>query len=69
MNTPSVEEVVKALRDPAHVHINMLRGGIAKLSPAQIGHLYRGAEAVEVVAEVMRQNPDSFPSPSSRDRP
>lgn len=51
-----------ALKDPVTVHINMLRGGIAKPTPTAIGHLYRGADAVEVVSEVMRQNPDAFPS-------
>lgn len=42
------------------VHLNMLRGGIAKLTPGQIGHLYRGEEAVAVVGEIRRQNPDAF---------
>lgn len=51
------------LADPNTVHINMLRGGIAKPTPAQIGHLYRGEQAREVVAEVMRQNPDAFAAP------
>lgn len=54
------EGVEDALKDPATVHINMLRGGIAKPTPTSIGHLYRGADAVEVVAEVRRQNPDAF---------
>lgn len=45
------------LKDPAAMHLNMLRGGIAKLTPAQIGHLYRGNEAREVISEVQRQNP------------
>lgn len=49
------------LSDPVAVHINMLRGGIAKLTPAQIGHLYRGDEAVQVIAEVLRQNPQVQP--------
>lgn len=44
------------LKDPKAVHLNMLRGGIAKLTPAQIGHLYRGEEADEVIREVRRQN-------------
>lgn len=48
----------EALRDPNTVHINMLRGGIAKLTPAQIGHLYRGEEAATVVSEIIRQNPE-----------
>jgi hypothetical protein len=47
------------LKDPNAVHLNMLRGGIAKLTPAQIGHLYRGDEAEEVIREVRRQNPPS----------
>jgi hypothetical protein len=37
----------------------MLRGGIAKPTPAQVGHLYRGDEAAEVIREVARQNPDA----------
>lgn len=49
----SVEAV---LTDPHAVHINMLRGGIAKLTPAQIGHLYRGEEAEAVISELRRQN-------------
>ena len=48
-----------ALKDPAVVHLNMLRGGIAKPTPAQIGHLYRGEEAAEVIREVIRQNPEA----------
>jgi hypothetical protein len=50
------------LMDPNAVHLNMLRGGIAKLTPAQIGHLYRGEEAEEVIREVRRQNPTSPPT-------
>lgn len=57
--------IADTLKNPQTVHINMLRGGIAKPTPASIGHLYRGAEAVEVVSEVMRQNPDAFDHPSS----
>jgi len=53
---PSLETM---LADPNMVHINMLRGGIAKLTPAQIGHLYRGDEAKAVIDEVTRQNPDA----------
>lgn len=49
------------LKDPNAVHLNMLRGGIAKLTPAQIGHLYRGEEAEEVIREVRRQNPPPVP--------
>ena len=56
---PSVEEVAEHLKDPNTVHINMLRGGIAKPTPAQIGHLYRGEEAGEVIREVARQNPEA----------
>ena len=44
--------------DNVVVHINMLRGSLAKLSAPQVGHLYRGQEAIDVVFEVMRQNPD-----------
>lgn len=42
------------------VHIAILRGSIAKPTPAQIGHLYRGEDAVAVVAEVWRQNAEAF---------
>lgn len=38
-------ELVEALRDPNAVHVNMLRGGIAKPSLAQIIHIY-GRDAV-----------------------
>ena len=48
------------LTDAQFVHLNMLRGGIAKLTPAQIGHLYRGSEAIAVVAELKRQNAEAF---------
>ena len=47
------------LKDPQAVHINMLRGDIAKLIPEQIGHLYRGEEAKAVIAELLRQNPEA----------
>lgn len=57
---PSGEAEV--LKDPTAVHLNMLRGGIAKLTPAQIGHLYRGDEAREIIAEIVRQNPDVSPA-------
>lgn len=45
--------------DQAALHLNMMRGGVPKLAPANIGHLYRGEEAKEVIAEVDRQNPGS----------
>lgn len=62
------DDLEAALKDPATVHINMLRGGIAKPTPTAIGHLYRGDEAREVVAEVQRQNPEAFaPTPSADD--
>jgi hypothetical protein len=72
---PASDLVEAALLDPATVHINMLRGGIAKPTPAQIGHLYRGDEAAEVIAEVARQNPDAARAliaamqPGQRDTP
>lgn len=56
------DEMVEGLKDATTVHINMLRGGIAKPPPCNIGHLYRGDDAVAVVAEVMRQNPEAFPA-------
>lgn len=49
-------ELEKLLQDSKAVHLNMLRGGIAKLTPEQIGHLYRGDEARAVIAEIERQN-------------
>lgn len=57
---PAMASELAMLSDPDAVHLNMLRGSIAKPSPAQIGHLYRGEDAVEVVAEVCRQNPEAF---------
>lgn len=39
-DTETVEELREKLKDPVVVHLNMLRGGIAKLSEAQIKHLY-----------------------------
>ncbi len=39
------------------IHANMLRGTLPKLTAAQIGHLYRGDEAREVITEIERQNP------------
>jgi hypothetical protein len=58
-------EVEALLKDPVAVHLNMLRGGIAKLTPAQIGHLYSGDEAEAIIAELQRQNGFSA-SPASR---
>ena len=55
-----IEQMRAVLKDPVAVHVNILRGGIAKLTPQQIGHLYRGDDALAVVAEVKRQNPDVF---------
>lgn len=40
-----IEELEAALRDPVVVHLNMLRGGIALPSVANIVHLY-GAEVL-----------------------
>lgn len=54
--------VRKLLLDPQVIHLNMLRGGIAKLTAAQIGHLYRDGEAKAVIAEIIRQSPESAPS-------
>lgn len=51
------DDAASVLSDPHAVHLNMLRGGLAKLTPAQIGHLYRGEEAEAVIAELRRQNP------------
>ena len=57
---PAMASELALLADPNSVHLNMLRGGIAKPTPAQIGHLYRGEGAVSVVAEVRRQNAEAF---------
>lgn len=54
----ATEGMGELLKDPAAVHLNMLRGGIAKLTAAQVGHIYRSDEARAVIAEIMRQNPD-----------
>lgn len=56
------KDLERALANPDLIHLNMLRGGIAKPSPAQMGHLYRGDEARQLVDEVKRQNPDAFPN-------
>jgi hypothetical protein len=56
----ALDEVFSRLGDPVFVHLNMLRGGIAKPTPGQMGHLYRGDEAVQLVAEVRRQNAEAF---------
>ena len=62
MTHPNREElaaVSELLKDSDVVHLNMLHGKIAKPTPAQIGHLYRGEQAAEVVREVIRQNPSA----------
>lgn len=41
----ALEAEITALSDPVVVHVNMLRGGIAKPSLAQIIHIY-GEEAI-----------------------
>lgn len=58
----TILDAASVLTEPLMLHLNMLRGGVAKLTPAHIGHLYRGVEALNVVAEVKRQNPEAFPS-------
>jgi hypothetical protein len=45
------------LRDAHAVHVNMLRGEIASLTPAQVAHLYSDTECAEIVAEIRRQHP------------
>lgn len=47
----------EVLSNPAAVHLNMLRGSIARPSPANIAHLYRGDEAVDLLSELLRQHP------------
>lgn len=37
-----IAELEGALRDPDIVHVNMLRGSIARPSPAAIWHIYQG---------------------------
>jgi hypothetical protein len=61
---PAISGGTEGLQDAHVIHANMLRGTIAKLTPAQIGHLYRGEEAAAVIAEVTRQNPDAAPAVS-----
>lgn len=51
-----VRNLGRMLKDANTLHLNMLRGGLPKLAPAHIGHLYRGGEALAVIAEVARQN-------------
>lgn len=53
------------LSDPHMVFVNMLRGGIAKPSPTDIGALYTGTDAVAVVDEVKRQNDTMFAQPDA----
>lgn len=49
--TPSRDEI-EALKDPNVVHVNMLRGGIAKPSHAQIWHIYGAALAQDMPDDV-----------------
>lgn len=42
---PQCKEIEQLLKDPTVVHVNMLRGSIAKLSIPQIIHIY-GKEAL-----------------------
>ena len=46
------QEVERALADPNAVHINMLRGGIAKPSARQIWHIYGKELADEMPEEI-----------------
>lgn len=41
------------------VHANMILYRIAKLTPAQVAHLYTDAECAEIVAEIQRQRPEA----------
>lgn len=41
------------------VHANMILYRIAKLTPAQVAHLYTGGECAEIVAEIQRQRPEA----------
>ena len=58
-NRQELAAVSELLKDSDVVHLNMLHGKIAKPTPAQIGHLYGGEQAAEVVREVIRQNPEA----------
>jgi len=57
---PDMAAALDALSTPDGVHMAILRGSIAKPTPAQIGHLYRGDDAVSVAAEVRRQQAEAF---------
>lgn len=52
-------QIRKIISDGRAVHLNTLRGGIAKMTPAEIGHLYRGDEGAQVIGEIRRQSPDA----------
>lgn len=54
---PCCEKIAEQLKDAAKVHLNMLRGVIAKPSPAAIVHVYRG-QAQALLDEVLSQNKD-----------
>lgn len=45
------------LKDSHAVHVNMMRGEIGKLTPAQVAHLYSAEECAAIVAEIQRQHP------------
>ncbi|USN15231.1 hypothetical protein KIKIMORA_00850 [Brevundimonas phage vB_BpoS-Kikimora] len=50
------EKTQEYLRDPQAVLINIMRGGIAKLSPNAIASLYRGAEGQAVIDAIWRES-------------
>lgn len=54
------EPDAEGLQDSHAVHINMLRGTIAKLTPAQVAHLYGNEDLAEIVAEIKRQHPEAL---------
>ena len=49
-----IAELEGNLTDPQAVHVNMLRGGIAKPSPANIWHIY-GRELLDAMPDELRQ--------------
>lgn len=52
--TAELTDIKAALEVPANVHVNMLRGGIAKPSAQSIWHLY-GRELLDAMPDDYRQ--------------
>lgn len=49
---------MEALRDGTAVHLNMLRGGIARPTPVQIVHLYGAAALRSALGDDLRAGPE-----------